>query len=95
MGRARKNQAGARAVSGPVMRIIFMVALLAACTPHPDTARRALLEQGFGQVRLGDPALACMPRSGVHFTAVDPVGRFASGRVCCDGLSCDVAEDSR
>jgi len=74
-------------------RLFIAAVVLAACTPHPDTARRALLERGLGQIKLGEASIACMPRVGIRFTAVDPAGTFTSGRVCCDGLACDVAED--
>jgi len=101
MGRARENPAPTRCVSRAVIRmsrlfILYWIAaaiVLAACTPHPDTARRALLERGLGQIKLGEASIACMPRVGIRFTAVDPAGTFTSGRVCCDGLACDVAED--
>lgn len=66
---------------------------LCACTPHPDTARRALLELGLGRVVIQGPTLSCTPRPGLRFSAVDADGAGVTGRVCCLGLQCDVVAD--
>ncbi len=72
---------------------VAVVLALCACTPHPDTARRALLDLGLGQVVLREPALSCTPRPGLRFSAIDAHGAGVTGRVCCLGLQCEVVAD--
>lgn len=74
--------------------LLFAAAfILAGCTPHPDTARRALLDAGLGQIWIGEPTLLCAPKPGVRFTAVDARGSLVTGRVCCFRFECEIAED--
>jgi hypothetical protein len=106
MGRAGQNPPPAPAVSRAVNhRMLLRASLLywlivgtilaAGCTPHPDTARRALLGLGFDSIRLGEFTLLCAPQMGVRFTARDPFRGVVSGRVCCDRQHrCEVVEDA-
>jgi hypothetical protein len=69
--------------------------VFAGCTPHPDTARRALLGLGFDSIRLDHFSVLCAPAMGVRFTARDPFRGVVSGRVCCDRQHrCEVVEDA-
>lgn len=95
MGRARQNAPPPPSVSVAVnMRLLILAVVLSACTPHPDTARRALLALGYDSIGLGEVSLLCAPEPGIRFIARDPLRGTVSGRVCCDrSFSCDVIED--
>lgn len=70
----------------------LVLAALAACAPHPDRSRRALLDLGYHSIVLGDPAGQCAPRTGVNFAAARADGSSVTGHLCCGVVSCDVVE---
>ncbi len=76
-------------------RTMLVLALaLVACSPHPRTAVRALLDRGYHGIVIGDYAAPCFPGAGAEFVAHRPDGSEVRGHMCCSPVrpACDVHE---